>query len=63
VAESRVTLDVRGIPEVVWAARREVARILRSIAEAELDLHTATRLKDVADAFDCGQRPEASHAD
>ncbi|MCR4375668.1 MAG: hypothetical protein NUW22_12545 [Acidobacteria bacterium] len=50
-------IDVRGIPEVLWGVRREVARILRSVAGGE-PAAVSARLREIADAFECGQPPK-----
>lgn len=48
-----MTVDVRGVPELVWQARREMARALR---EAALDAppETARWAESVAAAFEAG---------
>lgn len=43
--------------EAFLVSRLEVTRILRATAEAESDPRVAKKLRDVADAFDAGQRP------
>lgn len=52
-----LAMDVRGIPELVSALRREMADMLREQAEAEASPHTAARLRALAAAFEAGQRP------
>lgn len=50
-------IDVRGMPEVIWAVRRELARFLLRVAQGESDA-VAKRLREIADVFECGQPPE-----
>lgn len=53
-----IVLDVRGIPEVIQAVRAECAEILRDDAESESNPAVARRLRQIASAFEAGQRPE-----
>lgn len=55
MAASRFVMDVRGIPELVWQCRRELADLLRGEAEAESDPRVARRLRAVAALFEAGQ--------
>jgi hypothetical protein len=35
MTEAKISVDVRGIPELVWSCRCELANVLRQEAEAE----------------------------
>lgn len=52
-----VSLRVEDMPEVLASMRYEMARILRDVANGE-DGRTARRLREVAAAFESGQKPE-----
>lgn len=51
-----VTLNVERMPEMIWAARREMAQMLREVAQAESDPRVTRKLHEVADAYEAGQR-------
>jgi len=55
MAIAKLTLDVKNMPEVVWACRRELAKILRAEAEAEVSNAVASKLRSIADRFEAGQ--------
>lgn len=55
MAIANLTIDVKGMPEVVWAARRELAKLLRAEAEAETSNAVAAKLRVIADRFEAGQ--------
>ena len=48
-------MDIRGIPEVMHAVIRRVARLLREYAEEEADTRVADRLREIADQIESGQ--------
>lgn len=50
-----VTLEVRGIPEMIQAARKGLAHILREEADAEASLYVRRRLREIAAAFEAGR--------
>ena len=50
-----VTLDVRGIPEVMHAVIRRVAQFLRDQASVEADTRVADRLREIASQIEAGQ--------
>lgn len=52
-----VSIDLSGIPEVVADLRKEFAQIVRDVADDEAPA-VARRLREIADAFAGGQRPE-----
>ena len=52
---SLLTLDIRGIPEVMHAVIRRVALLLREQADAEADTRVGTRLREIADQIETGQ--------
>lgn len=60
MAHLRAELSVRDMPEVIAEIFAALAAVLRSEADAEVSGYTAARLREIADAFECGQSPEAS---
>lgn len=50
-----ISLDVRGIPEVMHAVIRRVALLLREQAELEADTRVGERLREIADQIEAGQ--------
>lgn len=56
--DATIRLDVRGIPELVWSLRAEMAAMLREEADGEADPRVARRLAAVAAAFEAGQRKD-----
>ena len=57
MAKASFTLNVAGVPELLQTVRAEFARVLREEAESEVSVYTATRLREIAAAFEAGQRP------
>lgn len=55
MTNGRTVVDVRGVPELVWQARHELAGLLRKEAEAEADPRLARRLAAIAADFEAGQ--------
>ena len=53
--EAKFTVDVKGMPEVVWACRHAVVKLLREQADSEVSGYVAIRLREVADKFEAGQ--------
>ena len=53
-----LVVDVRGIPELIWGLRREMAEVLREAADAEADPRVMHRLLVIAQAFETGQRSD-----
>ena len=51
-----LTMDVRGIPEIIWAARKEMAKLLRIEAKLEDIPAVKARLLALADVFETGVR-------
>lgn len=51
-----LVLDVTGMPEVIAAARREMARLLREAAQDE-GAEVASFAARIAAAFEAGQEP------
>jgi hypothetical protein len=51
------TIEIRiaDMPEVIFALRRELAKVLKREAEAETDPTVARRLYETADKFEIGQ--------
>ena len=54
--DSRIVVDVRHVPDLVWDLRREMASILREQADVEMYPHVADRLRRIANTFETGQR-------
>jgi len=52
------TISIEGIPEALYGMRLEVASIVRELADSEAIPQVALRLREVADAFECGARPD-----
>ena len=52
----RFVIEVRGMPEVIWACRHEMAEFLRDVAQTEASPAVAHRLKEVAQVFETGQK-------
>jgi hypothetical protein len=46
---------VQGIPELVWACRREMSKVLRQEADAEIHLLIKRKLLELAARFEVGQ--------
>jgi hypothetical protein len=57
MAKADLSIDVRGIPEVIWSVRREMANLLREQADVEISPAVARRLRELADAFESGASP------
>jgi len=51
---ANATIDVRGMPEVIYAVRREMAKLLESEAEIETNPMVAYRLREIAKIFLAG---------
>jgi len=51
----KLAIDVRGIPELVWACRHELAQVLRQEAESEAYPLLKRRLGEIANRFEAGQ--------
>jgi hypothetical protein len=51
----KLAVDVRGIPELIWSCRCELARLLRQEAEAEVHPLLKRRLSEIANRFEAGQ--------
>lgn len=54
MASSHITIDVRGMPELMAELRAELACLLREVAEDEAP-RVAERIRSVAAIFECGQ--------
>lgn len=52
-----VKIEVKGVPEALWAMRRSMAQRLREAADAEVSNAVAKRLREVANAFEAGVEP------
>ena len=57
-SEARVKRQVRVriSPELLFGMRSEMANVLREVADAEADARVARRLREIAAAFEAGQR-------
>lgn len=55
MAIAKLTFDIKNMPEVIWAMRREMAKILREEAAAEASNAVATKMRNIADRFEAGQ--------
>ena len=55
MASAKVTIDVRGIPEMVHSVMRKCADRLREDADSEADPRVAARLREIAATFETGQ--------
>jgi hypothetical protein len=53
-----VKISIDGIPEALHGMRRELARYLRDVAADEPSPYVRQRLTAVADAFECGCKPD-----
>lgn len=58
MAKEKLTLDVRGVPECVWEARRALADLLRREADETLDVMLEEKLREIAARFETGQLRE-----
>ena len=54
MATAKLVMDVRGVPEVVWACRHALATLLREAADVEVSNAVAARLREVAARFEAG---------
>lgn len=54
MASNRMELSITGLPAVLFAMRLEMAKALRSAAEAEADPRVRRRLEQVAADFETG---------
>lgn len=54
--DGRLVLSLKDLPEVMADMRREMASILREVADDEGVGYTRARLRECAAAFECGQR-------
>lgn len=59
MAKGEIVVDVRGVPECVWAARHALAQHLRASADLETQPYTASRLREIAAAYEAGSPPES----
>lgn len=50
----RISVNVRNLPEVLFAIRKEFADVLRGQAGAETNPVVARRFREVADEFEAG---------
>ena len=50
----KLAVDVRGIPELIWSCRHELAKLLRQEADAEAHPLVTRRLREIADRFETG---------
>ena len=57
MTEMTVVVDVRGVPEFMWASRHELAEMLK-VAALDEEPRVARRLREIAAAFDSGQDEE-----
>ena len=56
MAEAHIIVDVRGMPELIWACRHEMSELLRAEADAEISPSVVRRLHEIAAIFEAGQR-------
>jgi hypothetical protein len=54
MSESRLVIDVKNMPEVLWEMRHAIASALRHEAEGEGDSRVARRLIEIAAQFESG---------
>lgn len=54
MANTHLTIDLRGWPEVIWAIRREMAHVLREEADGEINPAVSRKLRELAAAFEAG---------
>lgn len=52
-----IVVDVRNMPEMIWACRHEMAEFLRQMAESEVSNTVAERLREAATVFEAGVQP------
>lgn len=55
---SVIEVSLAGLPDVLWALRREMAQVLREQAEDEVSGYVKGRLQEIAAAFEVGGRGE-----
>ena len=55
MVSAKFTVDIKGMPEVIWACRKAMASLLRAEADAEVSNALAFRLREIADRFEAGQ--------
>lgn len=53
-----VELSIGDIPEVIWALRSEMAKVLREEADADANPAVSRRLREIASAFEAGRGSE-----
>lgn len=53
--KSSIVISFERMPEMLWAMRHELAKILRAEAGAESDPRVARRLIEIAATFETGQ--------
>lgn len=51
--EAKLTLNIKGMPEVIWKCRKALADLLRSEAKGEPRI-VAAKLEEVAAKFESG---------
>ncbi len=49
-----IVVDIKNMPEVIWACRHEMAEFLRTVADEEPIQAVAERLREVAQIFEAG---------
>ena len=58
MATSIITVDIKNMPEVIWAVRREMAKILREEADDEMHRYFARKLRSLANRFEAANVDE-----
>jgi hypothetical protein len=53
--DAKLTVDVRGIPELVWSCRKELANVVRQEAEGESHPLLKRKLEEIARRYEAGQ--------
>ena len=53
--DGKLVVEVRGVPELVWACRREMAQALRQEADMEIHPLIKRKLMELANRFEAGQ--------
>ena len=52
-----IVVDIKNMPEMIWACRHEMAEFLRQMAAVETSNAVAERLREAATVFEAGVKP------